>query len=177
MTMVRKHAVGHLEYHKQTLRNVAEAGKRTHKLSHTTARCFSDTQMTRIHDVSRDVQWGTLEYHKQTLRNVAEASKRTHKLCAVMVDTLGREIVVQRPSTRGPDGWPVHEECVDVKAGGKVCSPPPRPQKFPSPPLLLVQGCFTRSDASASSECRMQGYDIDAMDSSSLVCSDILHLK
>mmetsp|Transcript_6339 Transcript_6339/g.18214 ORF Transcript_6339/g.18214 Transcript_6339/m.18214 type:complete len:686 (+) Transcript_6339:188-2245(+) len=70
--------------------------------------------------VRLDLTWGTLEYHKQTLRNVAEASKRTHKLCAVMVDTLGREIVVQRPSTRGPDGWPVHEECVDVKAGGKV---------------------------------------------------------
>lgn len=98
---------------------------------------------------SGHTQWGTLEYHKQTLRNVAEASKRTHKLCAVMVDTLGREIVVQRPSTRGPDGWPVHEECVDVKAGDKVCSPPPCLQPCPSLPLLLVQGCFTREDASA----------------------------
>ncbi len=69
-------------------------------------------------------QWGTLDYHKQTLRNVAEASKRTHKLCAVMVDTLGREILVQRPSTLGPDGWPVHEENVTVKAGGEVrCRP------------------------------------------------------
>ncbi len=51
---------------------------------------------------------------------MAEASKRTHKLCGVMVDTLGREILVQRSATLGPDGWPVHGEDVAIKAGSKV---------------------------------------------------------
>lgn len=65
-------------------------------------------------------QWGTLDYHRQTLDNIAEASRRTRKLCAVMIDAFGREIVVRRSATIGPDGWPVHEETMQVKSGEKV---------------------------------------------------------
>ena len=61
-----------------------------------------------------------MDYHRQTLDNVAEASRRTRKLCAVMLDTLGREIVVRRNATIGPDGWPVHEETMKVVSGQKV---------------------------------------------------------
>jgi hypothetical protein len=33
---------------------------------------------------------------------------RTKKLCAVVVDTLGREVMVRRPCVLGEDGWPAH---------------------------------------------------------------------
>lgn len=33
---------------------------------------------------------------------------RTKKLCAVIVDTLGREVMVRRPCVFGADGWPAH---------------------------------------------------------------------
>jgi len=36
------------------------------------------------------------------------AMTRTKKLCAVIVDTLGREVMVRRPCVFGPDGWPAH---------------------------------------------------------------------
>lgn len=40
------------------------------------------------------------------------AMARTKKLCAVVVDTLGREVMVRRPCVFGPDGWPAHPgEC------------------------------------------------------------------
>ena len=43
-------------------------------------------------------QWGPLEFHKKSLVNLGEAMRRTRKLCAVMVDVVGREIVLNRPS-------------------------------------------------------------------------------
>ena len=46
-----------------------------------------------------DLTWGPVAYHKQSLRNVAEACKATGKLCAVIVDTVGRELVIRRPFT------------------------------------------------------------------------------
>jgi pyruvate kinase len=61
-----------------------------------------------------------MAYHRQTLDNIADASRRTRKLCAVMLDTLGREILVRRNATIGPDGWPVHEETMKVTCGQKV---------------------------------------------------------
>jgi hypothetical protein len=33
---------------------------------------------------------------------------RTKKLCAVIIDTLGREVMVRRPCVFGTDGWPAH---------------------------------------------------------------------
>jgi hypothetical protein len=36
------------------------------------------------------------------------AMSRTKKLCAVIIDTLGREVMVRRPCVFGPDGWPAH---------------------------------------------------------------------
>ena len=41
-------------------------------------------------------QGGSLEYHMQSLRNLQEAVKRARRLCAVMVDTLGRELTIRR---------------------------------------------------------------------------------
>jgi hypothetical protein len=46
--------------------------------------------------------------------------QKTHSMCGVMVDTLGREIMVRRPFTLDSDGWPQHEEPFAVAAGEAV---------------------------------------------------------
>ena len=51
-------------------------------------------------------QWGPLEFHKKSLLNLGEAMRRTRKLCAVMVDIVGREIILNRPS-KVPPSLPV----------------------------------------------------------------------
>lgn len=45
------------------------------------------------------LQWGSLDYHKQSLRNLQEASHRTRQLCAVILDTVGRELMIKREYT------------------------------------------------------------------------------
>jgi len=44
-----------------------------------------------------DLTWGPIEYHRRSLENLQEAMKRTRKLCAIMLDTLGREVMIRRP--------------------------------------------------------------------------------
>lgn len=67
-------------------------------------------------------QWGTLDYHKQSLNNLTEAMRKTRKLCAVMVDTIGRELIINREARLDERGWPVHEgQPIAVAAGNKVC--------------------------------------------------------
>jgi hypothetical protein len=53
-----------------------------------------------------DLTWGPIEYHRRSLDNLQEAMRRTRRLCAVVLDTLGREIMVRRPFRIDPDGWP-----------------------------------------------------------------------
>ena len=62
------------------------------------------------HSGSAALQWGPVEYHKQSLRNLEQAVRRTRRLCAVLVDTLGRELMIRRTYTLSEDGWPVHEQ-------------------------------------------------------------------
>lgn len=64
-------------------------------------------------------------YHRQSLLNLQEAMKRTRRLCAIIVDTVGRELMVVRDShvTIDEDGWPVHSHPVQISAGDKVRSP------------------------------------------------------
>ena len=73
------------------------------------------------------MQWGSLDFHKKSLANLGEAMKRTRKLCAVMVDTIGRELIVNRPTTDDQDGWPKFEKGLSVSLGDKVraCTPWP----------------------------------------------------
>ena len=42
------------------------------------------------------LQWGSLEYHKQSLRNLQAATQKTKSLCAVILDTVGRELMIKR---------------------------------------------------------------------------------
>lgn len=65
-------------------------------------------------------QWGSLDFHKKSLSNLTEAMRRTRKLCAIVIDTIGRELTVNRPTTDEEDGWPKFEKGITVKANDKV---------------------------------------------------------
>jgi len=67
------------------------------------------------------LQWGSLGFHKKSLANLAEAMKRTRKLCAVMVDSVGRELIINRPTQDDDDGWPTFEAGIAVEANQKAC--------------------------------------------------------
>ena len=45
------------------------------------------------------LQWGSLDYHKQSLRNLQKASQQTKRMCAVILDTVGRELMIRRDFT------------------------------------------------------------------------------
>lgn len=45
---------------------------------------------------------------------------RTKKLCAIMLDTLGREMMVRRPCEIGEDGWPSHPNPIEISAGQTI---------------------------------------------------------
>eukprot|EP00891_Asterochloris_glomerata_P003175 jgi/Astpho2/3175/e_gw1.00052.17.1_t len=67
-----------------------------------------------------DLTWGTLDFHKRSLRNLNDAMRKTRKLCAVMLDTVGREITVKREVQIDEMGWPVHDGAMSVGAGQKI---------------------------------------------------------
>lgn len=39
-----------------------------------------------------DLTWGPIEYHRRSLDNLQTAMKKSRKLCAIVLDTLGREV-------------------------------------------------------------------------------------
>ncbi|KAL8551697.1 hypothetical protein ACS0TY_000680 [Phlomoides rotata] len=45
-----------------------------------------------------DFSWGDAEFHQETLENLSVAIKRTKKLCAVMLDTIGPDLVIVNKS-------------------------------------------------------------------------------
>lgn len=53
-----------------------------------------------------DLTWGPIEYHRRSLDNLQTAMKKTRRLCAIMLDTLGREVMIRRPFRIEADGWP-----------------------------------------------------------------------
>ncbi len=48
------------------------------------------------HPCSPLPQWAPIEYHRTSLLNLQEAMRRTKRLCAVMLDCLGRELMIKR---------------------------------------------------------------------------------
>ncbi|KAI8472796.1 MAG: pyruvate kinase [Monoraphidium minutum] len=68
-----------------------------------------------------DLTWGPIEYHRRSLDNLQEAMRKTRKLCAIMLDTLGREVMIRRPFRIDPDGWPNQAgQEIEVKGGQKL---------------------------------------------------------
>lgn len=43
-----------------------------------------------------DLTWGSLDFHKQSLQALQNAVNETKKLCCIMVEVMGREIMVLR---------------------------------------------------------------------------------
>ena len=74
-----------------------------------------------------DLTYGSTEYHKQSLRNLQTAVRKTRRLCAVILDTMGRELVVRR------------EYEVDDKVPSTPSHPPQTPWQ-PTLPHLSVLG-------------------------------------
>ncbi|EIE21536.1 Phosphoenolpyruvate/pyruvate domain-containing protein [Coccomyxa subellipsoidea C-169] len=67
-----------------------------------------------------DLTWGSLEYHKQSLRNLQLASQKTKLLCAVILDTVGRELMIRRDYELDSEGWPTHKEVLEIKKGQEL---------------------------------------------------------
>lgn len=85
------------------------------------------------------VQWGPLDFHKQSLANLQKAMHKTRKLCAIIIDTIGREILVNREAKLDERGWPIHEQALSVKVNDKVAHssktiPPHRASCAPKEP-------------------------------------------
>lgn len=66
------------------------------------------------------LQWGPLDFHKQSLRNLQKAMHKTRKLCAIMVDTVGRELLIDSEAKLDEQGWPRHEQKLSIKSGDKA---------------------------------------------------------
>ncbi|GIL98791.1 hypothetical protein Vretimale_3980, partial [Volvox reticuliferus] len=90
-----------------------------------------------------------LEYHKRALMNLNTAMKKVRRMCAVMVDTLGREMLIRRPYRLGPDGWPLHDHPYKMRAGSTVtittrndmeAGPTLLPITYPKFPSLVLPG-------------------------------------
>lgn len=67
-----------------------------------------------------DLTWGPIEFHQKSLRNLQTAVKDARKICSVIVDTLGRELMIRRPVFLDEQMWPTHDRVITVKAGNTV---------------------------------------------------------
>ncbi len=61
---------------------------------------------------------------------------QARKLCAIVVDTMGREIMTRRPF-RLENGWPVHDNPIDIKSGQRLTLTT-RPEAEASTELLPI---------------------------------------
>ena len=66
------------------------------------------------------MQWGSIDFHRRSLENLNEAMRRTRKLCAIMLDTVGRELIVERGAHLDETGWPIHDSNVSIAPNSKV---------------------------------------------------------
>lgn len=66
------------------------------------------------------MQWGPVEYHMQSLRNLQRAIRKTRRLCAIIIDTLGREMFVRRSYRLDETGWPAHDQPIVISQGQQI---------------------------------------------------------
>jgi pyruvate kinase len=67
-----------------------------------------------------DLTWAPIEYHRVSLKNLQEAMRRTRRLCAVMLDSLGRELMIRRKYGVDENGWPGIFERLTISNGDTV---------------------------------------------------------
>ena len=102
----------------------------------------------------------------QSLRNLQRAVRKTRRLCAIIIDTLGRELFVRRSYKLDETGWPAHDEPFHVAKGQRItmtvdpkaeCTQTLFPVGFPGfvdmcrPGDQLFLGRYLASGAEASS--------------------------
>jgi hypothetical protein len=52
-----------------------------------------------------DLTWGPIEYHRRSLDNLQTAMRQSRKLCAIVLDTLGREVGPTHPGVFATYCW------------------------------------------------------------------------
>lgn len=67
-----------------------------------------------------DLTWAPIEYHRISMQNLQEAMRRTRRLCAVMLDSLGRELMVKRKYGVDENGWPGIFDQLRVESGQRI---------------------------------------------------------
>jgi len=67
-----------------------------------------------------DLTWAPIEYHRISLQNLQEAMRRTRRLCAVILDTLGRDLMIKRKYGVDENGWPGIFEQISITSGQVV---------------------------------------------------------
>ena len=96
-----------------------------------------------------DLTWAPIEYHRLSLQNLNEAMRRTRRLCAVMLDSLGREIMIRRKYGVDENGWPGIFDQLQIEAGQRVtitidpdaeCSNTVFPVTYPKFPAMCQEG-------------------------------------
>ncbi|PRW57775.1 pyruvate kinase isoform C [Chlorella sorokiniana] len=96
-----------------------------------------------------DLTWAPIEYHRTSLLNLQEAMRRTKRLCAVMLDCLGRELMIKRKYGVDENGWPGIFEQLRLKKGQKVtittdttqeCTSSLLPITYPKFPAMCERG-------------------------------------
>lgn len=96
-----------------------------------------------------DLTWAPIEYHRLSLQNLNEAMRRTRRLCAVMLDSLGREIMVRRKYGVDENGWPGIFEQLEIEAGQRItitndpnaeCTNTVFPVTYPKFPAMCQEG-------------------------------------
>ncbi|KFM25913.1 Pyruvate kinase, cytosolic isozyme [Auxenochlorella protothecoides] len=129
-----------------------------------------------------DLTWNSLAYHRQSLANLQEAMKKTRRLCAVMLDCLGREIMVNRDVAQDNDGTHREPDATTIVAGSTVVLTTDTSQAFsaslfpisyPGLPAMvepgdnLFVGRYLVSGADASSLYMR----VEAADETSITCT------
>jgi pyruvate kinase len=96
-----------------------------------------------------DLTWAPIEYHRLSLQNLNEAMRRTRRLCAVMLDSLGREIMIRRKYGVDESGWPGIFDQLEIEAGQRItittdpnaeCTDTIFPVTYPKFPAMCQEG-------------------------------------
>lgn len=96
-----------------------------------------------------DLTWAPIEYHRISLQNLQEAMRRTRRLCAVMLDSLGRELMIKRKYGIDENGWPGIFDQLTIIEGQRVtlttdpnaeCSNDVFPVTYPKFPAMAQPG-------------------------------------
>ncbi|PSC76198.1 pyruvate kinase [Micractinium conductrix] len=129
-----------------------------------------------------DLTWAPIEYHRTSLLNLQEAMRRTKRLCAVMLDCLGRELMIKRKYGVDENGWPGVFEQLQITKGQKVtittdttadCTSSLLPITYPKFPAMCEAGdsIFLGRYLATGADESSVFLTVDAVNGNEVVCS------